>query len=363
MLTLSIYSPDKTTKYPIGIADVGELKFSTVDQYGYATCSFTVARDPREFYEDIWVTNVVIVGSGGQTVWEGEIVSTTGEVAEGASGITVECLGYARQLSLHGTCNAVGPGKASAYIVSKIVPDCGFVAGSIYTSDFNFPYVVKAAGELGMYDEVMKSLNAPNGYGYGVWEDKKFSFYPYSSTLAYIIDARECKYTMAYDLDSIYNRYCLTWTDNDDVKHAQWYPTGGADPESMGLYGYRAKGLDISGKASEEQALACAAKALNREKRMRPKSSFVTHNIYSASTGKELDPTTVRAGNMIHVSNIHKGMLTPSQQLIMNELSTFRLAETEYDAVTGELTLSPGDIGTGLEKMLARLEARTKPNG
>lgn len=368
MISLELWNPAETYRYPSIEAEVEGLRFGTMLGVGFSTCDFELKRSPRRYHDDIKPTNLVVIRAGRKVAWKGEIIAPVTQV--GSEIITpVENDGLGYRLATRANTAAFSSGKGSTWITNNLIADTdlGFAAANVNTGDYSFPYGIDLF-PVSFYAETLEKINKANGYFYGVWEDG-FYFHPYSASAEYEVRAEDAKYELNYSIENIENCLYVSYTVNGSVYKYFWYPnsdmvnyTGTAvpDADSEALYRRRDGTLVIQGKASLVQAAATAAVALAERKRMRPASSFVVSRVTDAVTGQEVPLPLVRAGSIVHIRDLYPSKMNPTDAQIVNELSTFEIAETSYDVVTGELTISPGTMGLMMEKILARIEAKTK---
>lgn len=367
MISLQAWDPTETTRYPSIEAEIEELVFGTMLGVGFGPCTFTTRRDPRRYHDDLKPTNRIVVRHGRKVAWKGDIIAPVSDVADQIT-MPIEADGLGYRLATRETAAVLRSGKGSAWMTTRLISDTDLACpvGLINTADFSFPYGVDLS-PVTYFAEALDKINAPNGYFYGVWEDG-FHFEPYPATAQYEVRAQDAKYQLSYSIEDIENCLFVSYTHDGSGYKYFWYPntdmvnfTGTAVPDaaSVALYRRRDGVLPISGRATLAQAAATAAVALAERKRMRPRSSFVTTRVTDAVTGQEVPLPLVRAGSIIHFRDLYTRRITASLARIINELSTFEIAETSYAVATDELTISPGTMGMMLEKMLARIDART----
>jgi hypothetical protein len=365
-LSVELWNQDETERYPNIDDEIEDLNFSSIAGLGFATCTFTVKRSPRYYYDDLKPTNVVIVRNPAKVVWQGEIINPGVEIGDTAT-MPVQCDGSGYRLATRLTTATFGAEKLSTWITDHLLPneDLGFSSadGDYFdTDDYTFPYGIDiGASTTGNYfAEVLEKGNKANGYFYGVWEDKTFYYHPYPSEADYIIDVDEegTETSLAYSLEDIVNYLRVSYSPDGSSYSYFWWPTDGPDEDSEELYRRRDGTLAVQGQASLTQAQTMGTVYLNEHKRMRPKSSFVCKTVRDTN-GREVDPSEVRAGKVAHIENLYSIESTISDARGINELSTFEIAQASY--ADGRVTVSPGEMGLMMEKILARIEARAKP--
>lgn len=368
MISLEVWNPAAAYRYPSIEAEIEELVFGTMLGAGFSTCSFSCKRDPRRYQDDLKPTNKIVIRNGRRTAWTGEIIAPMSDVQDAIS-TPIEADGPGYRLATRSKVAPFTSGKGSAWITANPIGDTDLAipAGLINASDFSFPYGIDFS-PVTYYAEALEKINKANGYFYGVWEDG-LHFEPYAATAQYEVRAQDAKYQLSYSIEDIENCLYVTYSANGSDILGFWYPntdmvnfTGTAVPDvtSAGLYRRRDGRLDVQGQATLAQAVAQAAVALAERKRMRPKSSFATTRVTDAVTGQIVPLPMVRAGSIVHIKDLYSRHVSSVEARILNELSTFVIAETSYEVATGLLTISPGTMGAMMEKMLAQIEARTQ---
>lgn len=366
-LSLELWDQAESYRYSSIEAELEDLSFGTMLGVGFADCSFNLRRSPRLYQADIAPTNLIVIRAGRKVAWKGEIIAPVTQVQDAIT-TPVEADGLGYRLATRANTAAFSSGQASTWITANLIgdTDLAYAAGSVDTGDYNFPYGVDLF-PVSHYADSLDKFNKCNGYFYGVWEDG-FHWEPYPATAQYEVRAEDAKYELSYSIEEIENCLYVSYTADGSLYKYFWYPnsdmvnyTGTAvpDADSEALYKRRDGILAVPGKASRAQAATMAAVTLAEKKRMRPQSSFTVTRVTDALTGQEVPLPLVRAGALVHIRDIYPTRMNPTEMRIINELSTFEIAETSYNVATGELTISPGTMGLMMEKMLARIEART----
>jgi hypothetical protein len=371
MISLQVWDPTETKRYPSIEAEIEELTFGSMIGIGFGPCSFAVKRDPRRYHDDLKPTNRIIVRDGRKVRWAGDIIAPVSDVQDQIS-MPIEADGLGYRLATREVVAPFTSGKGSTWITNNLIADTDldYDVGLIDTSDFNFPYGIDLS-PCTYFAEALDKINKANGYYYGMRADG-FHYEPYPTTAAYEVRAQDAKYQLDYSIEEIENCLFVSYTTDGSLYKYFWYPntdmvnfTGTAVPDqtSKDLYKRRDGVLAVQGKSTLAQAAAMAAVALAERKRMRPKSSFVVTRVTSAATGVEVPLTSVEDGKLIHFKDLYTRRMSSTEARIINELSTFEIAETSCTVRSGgnvdELTVSPGTMGMMMEKMLARIEART----
>ena len=367
MISLELWNPAGSYRYRSIEAEVEALRFGTMLGIGFSECSFTVRRDPRRYHDDLKPTNRVVSRFGRRVAWLGEIIAPASQVQDSVT-TPVEADGLGYRLATRATTAAFSSGKASSWITSNLLADADldYPAGTLDTDDFDFPFGVDLS-PVSHYADALDKFNKANGYFYGVWEDG-FCWHPYPATALYEVRAEDALYELDYSIESIENCLLVSYTEDGSLYKYFWYPNTdmvgfsgepAPDPVSAALYRRRDGVLPIQGKSTLAQAVATAAVALAERKRMRPQTSFVVARVTDATTGQLVPLPLVRAGGIVHIRDLYPRRISAAERGVINELSTFEIAETSYDVTSGLLTISPGTMGLMMAKMLARIEART----
>jgi len=365
MLSVEIWDPTETFKYPSIEDEIEGLTFGTLLGVGFSTFDFTVKRSPRFAYGDLALTNIAVIRDGKDVAWKGDI-ACRGVEAAGNITMPVECDGLGARLITRATTASFGNEDLTTWVADHLLTDSdlGYSEGRIDTGDdYTFPYGIDiGAGTTGDYFAgVLEKGNKANGWFYGVWEDG-FYLHPYPTTADYEVEAGNAKYSLRYTIEDIVNYLRVSYTVDGSIYKYFWWPSTGPDATSKALYGRRDGTLAVQGKASLAQAEQMATVFLDEHKRMRPQSSFEVTEVTSVATGQVVPLSKVRAGKVIHIKGIYPTAHTPAQAQVINELSTFEIAQTSCEiSLRGHVkkcTISPGTMGLMMDKMLARIEAR-----
>ena len=365
MLSLEIWNPGETFKYQSIEDEIESPIFGSLLGVGYSTFDFGIKRSSRYSYDELSLTNRVIIRDGRKIVWKGEIACVEIGVSDTIQA-KVECDGLGVRLSTRLTTATFGNETLSNWITDHLYTDADLdiPEGFMETDDFEFPFGIDIdAGNLGNYfAEVLEKGNKANGRFYGVWEDGLY-YHAYPTTADYEVEAEDAKYTLRYTIEDIVNYLRVSYTADGTNYSYFWWPAGGVDATSEALYRRRDGTLAVTGQASEAQAQAQGTVYLNDHKVMRPQSSFEVTRVISTATGQEVPLSEIKAGSGVHIKDIHPTVYTPAQAQVINELSTFKIAETSCEMgrrAVSKCTISPGMLSLSMEKMLARIEARTK---
>ena len=372
MISVQVWDPTETTRYPSIESEIEELTFGRMMTIGYAGCSFKLKRNPRRYHNDIKPTNRVIIRCSRKVAWKGDIVVSSSTVQDSIE-TPIECDGLGYRLATRATEAPLSSGKLSTWITAALIgdTDLAYTAGGIDTYDYSFPYGIDLS-PVSYFAEVCDKGNKANNFRYGV-DDTGFYFKPFATTAEYLIRAEDAKYNLDYNIEDIENCLYVTYTPDGSTYFSFWWPnsspafvqgspgTAVPDAVSKGLYRRRDGVLPIDGKSDLAQAKVMAQIALDERRRMRPKTSFVVTRVTDAVTGQVVPLPLVEDGKIIHIQDIYAGRLSSTEAQIINELSTFKNAECSYEVATGLLTVSPGTMGLMMEKIMARIEASQIP--
>lgn len=364
--TVEIWTPDLTYIYPNIDEKIEALTYSSAMCGGCATCSFTVHGYPWKYYPEFALGNVVRIRSRHQIVWEGRISAPSYDME--SFQLSIQADGYIERLkSRLSTVSMSDSQYGGAWITANLIgdTDLGYLAGTI-SNGYQFPVGLDFAPEIYYADAVAK-INEANGFQYGFFPPpcsnlvgNRFDFRDNrSSPPDYYLDIQDCEgKQIQYTLEGIENylhvSYCTDPNDNSSYAYF-WWPDGGPDAISEGLYGRRDGILVVPDMSTLPQAQQWAATALELRKRLRPSTDIVAHKI-TDPYGVEVPLTLVQAGKVLHIRGLNPGEFTLLTAQSINELCTWPIVMATMDIGNDAVTLSPGGLATGLDIQLARAE-------
>jgi hypothetical protein len=234
--------------------------------------------------------------------------------------------------------------------------DIGFIEGNIDTTDYEFSIGLDTTGGL-YYSDILDAINQANNWDISAWNDRAFYFQPKESEISYVAEVDDGEVDLNFGLEQIETRLYVSYTANGNDYRYFWY---GPEGDAESLYRRRDGVLAIQGTASKAYAEHVAGIVLAERQRMRPATSFRVNRLYDAESGIEVNPALARSGKIIHIANLYPTETRINAKRMINELSTFEICEISYDATTGKPTISPGVLGLRSDKILARIEARTR---
>lgn len=351
-VNVEIWTPDESAQYTV--EPVQGLRFSHALGLGYATCTFSLRRDPRIWYDDLTLTNVVKIAT--DTVrWSGEITT----VGLRDTQIDVDCQGPAYRLESRRTTASFGlTTKASSWITTNIIGDAdlGFTAGNVATTDYQFPLGIDL-GDSSTYMEAVEKFQKANNWIFKV-EDGKVYWYPKPTTPEYLVKVEETEIDMARALEGVENYLRVEWTDALEATSYFWWPATGPDATSEALYRRRDGYLQIPGHSTEAQAQQMATIVLNERKVLRPQTSLTAVEVRSLPDYTPIPKEELQSGELVTIEGLYIADVGIDSAQALNELTTFEVALVEYEKDTDTVTLSPGTIGLSTEKVLARAQSR-----
>jgi hypothetical protein len=360
-LSLELWTPDRSEGYDSIEHEINGLEFSTAAGLGFSTALFDVRRHPQFWYEDLQPRNQVVIRSGLDVVWEGRIfnpgLSATSDVS-----LPIECVGFSNELSSRWSTATFGNSTAgSTWILANLLTDedLELGEGEVVTEDYVYPYGFDLSPQT-YYIEVLDRINRANNYEVAIWEDKNFFYRPKGDTPDYVVRVEDGEVDLSRAIEGVENYLRVSYTaDGNIFKYFNW-PTAGPDEDSAALYGRRDGTLAIQGNCSLAMAQQIAEVVLEERKRIKPNTNFVAMKVWDAETGIEVNPAKVRAHKVVYIENLYPTQITGYTKTIVDELSTFEVAETTYNCEDRRVTMSPGGVGLMAEKILAKQEAKTK---
>lgn len=367
--TIELWNRDQTQKYPNIDGEIQALKFSSLMYGGFATCSFELYRKPWMYYPDLALLNRVIIRSRHQIVWAGAISAPGADTTD--LKISVQADGSIGQMKSRLAIVSLGEGLHGGTWITTHIDELGYDEGTI-ADGYEFPSGIDfSAGAL--FPDAVDQINKANNYRYGFFppvqsnylDARAFDFTPFSATPEYYLDMADCETNIQYTLEGIVNVLYVQHSIDGSAQSYFWYPHDGSDnpvPDatSMALYGRRDGQLTIPGVSTHTQAVQIAQVALDLNKRMRPASDIVARRVTDTTGAEAIPLAEIQAGRVLHIRGLNPGEFTLLEAQSVNELCTWPIVMTSVDVDAGTVTLSPGGLGTTLDKLLARADLKPR---
>ena len=368
-VTLEIWNPDMTYRYPSMAGEFEGIKFSSIMYGGFAAFTASACRRPWRHYPEFALGNIIQVRSRHQIVWSGRISAPTIDTSD--LRIDLEADGPIERLKSRLTLTSLAAGTCSGnWITTNLIgdSDLGYLAGAI-SDGYRFPTDGQGAdfSPATYYADAVEQLNSVNGYRYGffsppiscVLRARYFDFAPLSTTPDYYLDMADCQSQIQYTTEGIENYLRVTYSPNGSTYKYFWHPATGPDPASAALYGRRDGRLEVPGVVSRAHAEAVAAIALAWRKTLRPATDIVATRITDV-TGATVPLPEVQPGRVLHIRGLNPGEFTLSEAQAVNQLCTWPIVLTEPDLDMGTITLSPGGLSSTMDRIMARMEMRAR---
>jgi len=325
------------------------------NEKGDGTLTFKLKRAPKIYYPDLADTNVVKLKHFSGRSWCGDIEGVVRDI-EDESILTVACLGWPARMKQNGSEADVAfdcvNEKASTYITDHILTDTklGFTAGTIDTNDLLFTYLDFMPGKC--WWDIMDEFCRYQLYCWYVDNEKRLHFIPRPTAPAYQAFISDCdKSSLNRTREKVKNWAQVKYTSDGttyDYKTAE-------DTASQALHGMRREYLEISGERSPTEAQGYVDTFIALKSKLKPSSSLTTDRVYDMQ--RNLVPFDEAQGGRIITLPDFLSAEEANPQTI-NELCTWPLAEIRYK--DNRLSLSPGDLPTTLDTILAGYELRDK---
>lgn len=338
-LIIEVHDASGSVKYQDVGSDINGLRFSSKDGVGYDVCTYPIVRDVRFSYPELSIGNKVKLSAGDRVAWEGQVNSVNIQAAED-TGIEVTCYGYFALLTKRINATPLTSGmRGSDWILANLMADTDldFERGNIYTEDYVFPADLDLGDDL-YYNTILSKINEYNGFVMGVGADRKFDFYPKPDMISYKVRMADCHTSLVYERDSITNYVLVKYTTDGTAYETFWWPDDGPDQASSKLYGRCDGILPIEEYCTEAMAQQKAEVALRAGTTMRPASDLTLERIYDVNTGVESDVRLIKPGSLVFIEDLATVQTSVNDAATLNEMSTFAIAETEFDIESGEVT-------------------------
>jgi len=347
--TLTPDSPDETYAY-------SDLEYGS-NRWGYATCTFTVRRDPSMYWVDLEDSNRVVVLHKGSTVWEGDIEGVNRQIGTDEPH-RVECVGPSAKLKIQGTdadydLTLEAGEKLSPYIVDHITSDddLPIEQGDISDKDFEITTGIEFFPGKS-YEDAINAGNEYNGWRPACW-GWALDFKPRDETPKYYVHLEDCEQSeLNRNRTEIYNWCQWAYTGDGSV---YGYVTS-EDTDSQERHGKRCYWGSVSGKCGETEAQEIADTFIAQHKDLRPSSSLTTDKVHDRYGGR-IDPEEAKADGVIYVERLLSTEETIAGDGVTNETTTWEIAEVSYK--DGKVTFSPGEPPDTVAVLLAQIENRS----
>lgn len=356
MLVLNLFdAPNGNLLYRQGVRRLSALNFST-GRNGYlsltAQLPLTLAR-AFALYDAPNVPHVLVTDNGA-TVWEGR-----GEdLSPSDGGLQLTALGYYSAFSdVLLNASYRGAGATAQSVVQAIITavnavnsivsaDTGLVQSNGLTvfEEFRDEYPVSTLERLAEQGDTSGNL-----WEVGVWDERRLHFRQrglYAQT--WYVDAVE--FNAQRSLSNVWNSVqTLYYTDAGETVRGTAV-TNAASIARFNLTRQRIqRGVTQTGGA---QAAATQDAMLNYYKQGAPRGNITFTRVYSV-LGTRVPLYWVRSGDTIKTRNI-----LPTLSADIETVSSFRSGETEYDAPTNALTVTPEILPPPDAPQLKHVDAR-----
>ena len=359
-LNVKLYERDYTTL----IEDItqrigGRFLFSTQLNGGFGQFRFDLTmplEEAWEWYHHRLNYHVVIREGPDKVIWEGR----TEDVDLVGQGIEVTCLGYwANCFDQCSDAPSYGVG-ATAWDVADalLTAKCSQISAvRTYMTDPGF-----ALGGLGFEDEYTGDIItqvlgysdvALNKWYFAIWEDRLPYMFPRPTTT--VVDWQVWRRNLEpgsarlrRSLSRLWNRTYGVYTQGAGGRTIDY-----DDTDSQAEYGLTRTRAVFCRDVLVAIADNAAQAALQEGKRLQQASPFViTDKVYDAHN-QAWPLWRVRAGDTIRIADLVpvSGSLAAPE---LDQLRTFYIVETSYDAQSGRLTITPDRPGSDLASILAR---------
>jgi hypothetical protein len=186
-----------------------------------------------------------------------------------------------------------------------------------------------------------------HGYEWGVYEDRRLHFRPRGAGRQWYVDVArvpELQRSIENMRNSAYAVYRRA--DGRTMRTAT-----AVDADSRARYGLTRRGFIDVQTTSATEAQTHRGLFLSDRADASARAGVVFDRLYDA-TGSAWPLYAMRAGDTVTMRN-----LPPTLSTEIDRIRTFRVAETEYDAATGELSIAPEEPLPSLDVLVARREA------
>ena len=360
------------------------LEFSTALHGGFKDCHLAVPMPMQDAW--LWLNRENLPGhhfhhlgilEATRTVWEGRVMDVTLVSNAGFLGIDAVALGYWSSMRDQyydaddaGNTNwqTAGPHNAGKIIREMVTNECPDINGTldidlnsrdivgINLTDRNYPQDIIV--------DKLAPLSDSDGklYFFGVWEDRKPSWKARAADrvdwYVWLRDIRQARYVQ--QAVHLRNRILPV------VGTAEG--TGTTDAESTADYPLRELKLSLPAGLPTAAANDARDAALKERKFPAQDQAFIIDGrVYSTEVGPQTGPSAgalverskwwIRAGDVLRIQDLVPASVSTPK---LDDLRTFFILETRYDAITDVLTVQPDRPPSRLGALLARISLLEK---
>lgn len=351
---------------PVGTplaAEVGDIRFTTQIPGGFGEASFTLCAPAVEAFR--WYSRYLgahlEIFCGGIKVWEGLVWDAQLNPLAGRHMIGGQ--GYWATLAKRCYLTHSTSANTISSIIATLAADCPWLAGSrIVTINRKAPQYFDL--NYSIQDWIMKLLeggdggNPPTLYDPAIWEGRILQVQARATPAQYNtwrvkLGAIE-HMALESSLGGVWNKVAVRWTGPlaaglDASDATVWYE----DTKSQGDWGVHSTVLHVSDILSADVA-PVARHFLARHSAPAKSGEIIVGGVDGVTRADGYRPVTlgeIRAGQFISLDDlVPRGEI---QRDVADELQLLFIAETEFDATSGRLTVRPQLPGATLENLLA----------
>ena len=327
------------------------LSLESCNPGGFTVANFTLHRPVTQSWPDLGHRNRVIIGQGAQVWWEGWIDKPVRKIRPDT--FDVGCLGWSARLNqLWATADitAGAGGYLMSTFITAMLADAGLstnsevVAGTVAVTDYAYPVGTQFQfAPATPYFDALTTLNAGNGYNWGVWLDHKFYFTAATPTvIQWYAKTSDCEdITITPNPEALCNYALINFT--QDGSHYEQVIV--QDAVSIALYGLI--------KIITTDATQIANLYLAACKDLHVAAEFTTRRIYDI-WGAEHHLAEVRGGDNVRVLD-----WLPTEDTLsgVNDIATFQIKAAKYDHGNYTLAITPTEFVPRTDILIARLQA------
>lgn len=194
---------------------------------------------------------------------------------------------------------------------------------------------------------ILDRLALLHGYEWGVYDDRRLHFRPRGGQRRWYVDVTATP-RLQRSIENLRNSVYATYRSVD----GRTLRTAVADDaDSQARYGLVRRGMINAQTTSAAEAQTHRGVFLSDRLTLSTRAEVEFDRLYDA-TGALWPLWAMRAGDTVTMRN-----LPPTLSTDIDRIRTFRVAETEYDAARGELSIAPEEPLPGLDVLVARREA------
>jgi hypothetical protein len=195
--------------------------------------------------------------------------------------------------------------------------------------------------------DILDRLALLHGYEWGVYEGRRLHFRPQASGRQWFVDVTQTP-ELQRSIESLRNSVYASYRRDDGRTMRTLAAT---DADSVARYGLTRRGSINVQTTSLTEATTHRGLFLADRATLASRGNIVFDRLHDAA-GSIWPLYAMRAGDTVTMRN-----LPPTLSTEIDRIRTFRVAETEYDAATGELSIAPEEPMPSLDVLVARREA------